>query len=289
MMLRLPPALLLLPTILYVSSAFSTKLLPSTANSIRSKTAKYATSIEDTGKISKNLVDALDLLPLVDNVAKHAGTNRAKNALMYLVEHEQDNNKQTFNANYNNSKRKEMLSSMSGSSSFSGIDGTYKSKYSTRHIVKVAESITEAHEEWEFIKEATIVLKGHKRRRPTDAKPDLPLPPIYGVNENSNPWNLNNDEADTDDDDWLHSILAGFSGPLELQQILQADVVVQRIVGCYDWTKTKQIIAKAPNLAQILNGDIDTWNEIQDEIKGTVVITRGQKSFSDPTGTKVCI
>ena len=60
---------------------------------------------EESTKIKRELVDALDLYPILRNVAKHAGTKRAIDAFMQLVTHEDDSQKKNeFYANYNNSK-----------------------------------------------------------------------------------------------------------------------------------------------------------------------------------------
>ena len=94
-----------------------------------------------TGKIPKDLVDSLDLYPLVQNVAKHAGTKRARDALMAIVDHRVSvsEKKTLFNANYNNSKRNAMLSSMAGASSFSGSNnGSNTSTRSTRSTVSTS-------------------------------------------------------------------------------------------------------------------------------------------------------
>lgn len=254
-----------------------------------------------TGKIPKDLVDSLDLYPLVQNVAKHAGTKRARDALMAIVDHRVSvsEKKTLFNANYNNSKRNAMLSSMAGASSFSGSNNGSNtstrstSSTSTSHIVKVAGDISDAHTEWELITEATRLLKGRESNRPSDKKKSslplpLPLPPIYGADASASPWSMNHNDVDTDDDEWLQSVLAGYRGSLELEQILQADMVVKRIVGSYEWAKNENIVARAPNLAEIFRGvDIDLLKEVQNDIGGTVVIARGVKSINDPSGTKV--
>ena len=110
------------------------------------------------------------------NVAKHAGTKRARDALMAMVHlHDNDPNDTQRGGlikNYNNSKKKELLSTLSGAgaSSFSTTTadgGSYRIQQSTKHIVKVAESLSEAQAEWEMIAEATRLLEGHNNHHPS--------------------------------------------------------------------------------------------------------------------------
>ena len=243
-------------------------------------------SDDASSKVSKELVDALDLYPMMESVAKHAGTKRGRDSLLSLVKYDEVQKKSEFVANYNNSRRKDMLTSMAGGSTFSGQKGT-SMRYDTRHIIKVAESLDEAQSEWMLIEEATRVLNGHEKRQSSKKKKtSLPLPPIYG--ESSSPWTISN-EADSDDDEWLVSITNGFSGPMELENILQAEQVVTRIIGSHAWAQNSQISTRAPTLSEIFRGiDLDVLNQVYEEIAGTVVIRKGNKSLSDPSGSKVC-
>lgn len=241
----------------------------------------------DSSKISKELVDALDLYPMMHSVAKHAGTKRGKDSLLSLVKHEEAPKKSEFFANYNKSRRKDLLTSMAGGNTFSGLKGM-TARYDTKHIIKVAQNLNEAQYEWMLIQEATTVLDGHEKKRPSDEekKSILPLPPIYG--ESSSPWTISN-EADSDDDEWLVSLMNGFSGPMDLENILQAEQIVSRIIGSYAWAQSSAITSRAPNLSGILKGvELDVLRQVHEDIEGTVVIRKGQKSFNDPTGSKVC-
>jgi len=224
---------------------------------------------------------------MMESVAKHAGTKRGRDSLLSLVQYDEVQQKSEFVANYNNSRRKSMLTSMAGGSSFTGPKGTLSLRYDTRHIIKVADNLEEAQHEWMLIKEATRVLKGHEKRSSSNGnKAALPLPPIYG--ESSSPWTISN-EADSDDDEWLVSITNGFSGPMELENILQAEQVVTRIIGSHAWAQNSRISTRAPTLSEIFGGiDLDVLNQVYEEIAGTVVIRKGKNSLSDPSGSKVC-
>ncbi len=240
-------------------------------------------------KAPEHLVSSLDLIPLMQNVVKHAGTKRARDALMGIVDHPKVKKEKFLNANYNKSRRKAILSNIAGSS-FATSNIEYISNYNTRHIVKVADSLSEAQNEWALIEEATRLLKGHGPWKSFEKKSahSVPLPPIYA--KNSSPWSMSNLDTDTDDDEWLQSIAAGYRGTFELEQILQADMILRRIVESYEWAKTQDVIQRAPNLSGIFKGvDIDLLKEVQNEMKGTVMIVKGVKSISDPTGTKVSV
>ena len=223
------------------------------------------------------------------SVAKHAGTKRGKDSLLALVKYDEAPKKSEFLANYNNSRRKSLLASMAGGNTFSlgGLKGM-TARYDTKHIIKVAQNLKEAQHEWMLIQEATKVLDGHEIKRPSDKekKSILPLPPIYG--ESSSPWTISN-EADSDDDEWLVSLINGFSGPMDLENILQAEQVVSRIIGSYAWAQSSAIMGRAPSLSGILKGvELDVLKQVHEEIAGTVVIRKGQKPFDDSPSSQVC-
>ena len=274
--------------------------------------------VNNENKMPKRLVDALDLYPLLDNVAKYTGTKRGRNALLHLVTHESYDNmkRKGFLASetYKASRRKAMLSSMTAaSSSFtsnnvggSGSGSSRGNRSNMRQIIKIAESASEAQEEWALVKEAMSVLEGHndmmqirrnnadgRRRNTRESKAatmPLPLPPIYAADAKT-PWDVGgaNDVVDTDDDEWLHHILAGgFNGKLDLEHILQADQIVKRILGTFEWSNREAISRVAPKLADTFpttsniygsNIDINMLKELQEEIEGTVTIAKGNKSF----------
>ena len=246
---------------------------------------------EESTKIKRELVDALDLYPILQNVAKHAGTKRAIDAFMQLVTHEDDSQKKNeFYANYNNSKKKASLSSMAGGSTFSSsvLGKDSRSLYSSKFIIKIARNIEEAQREWDLIKEASDVLGGHYKASGTrnrsslksQYKKTVPIPPLYG--SSSSPWSVSIEDTNSDDDEWLRSILNGFTGTLELENILQAEQVVKRIIGCKRWADDEQVQKVAPNLSLIFKEiyDFGGLQNIYNEIEETVRIVKGSQTFS---------
>ncbi len=289
-----------------------------TVTNIVSKFTKNDSNSNNNNKVQKYLVDALDLYPLLENVARFTGTKRGRDALMYLVSHDESryDNKGEFLAtrNYESSKRKAMLSSMtassSSSSSFSAnVDRNGRlsvRRNSSRHIMKIADDASEAREEWARVQEAMNILQSqerenqpHQRRSNVQStsmsqlKMCIPLPPIYAA-DSSTPYASaaigGDGTIDTDDDEWLQQILAGFGGKLELEHILQADQIVNRILSTFAWANSsdghqKDFSKFAPNLCTLFDSsgmDIEALKQLHSEIDNTVKIEKGS---ANPTMT----
>jgi hypothetical protein len=167
-------------------------------------------------------------------------------------------------------------------------------KNNSRHLISIATTLKEARDEWGFILEASNILSGHQPGRFIQSEDEiLPLPPIYGMQ--SSPWDIRQEEADSDDDEWLQEILATFGGytttgsSLELENILQAEQVVKRIVKCHEWSQREDIATQAPQLSGIfMNVPVDNMKQVLDEIEGRVIVSsRGMARFSESLDAKV--
>lgn len=298
-------------------------LTPSSSPSLSPsfKTTSETTPIFSTcTTIPKELVQSLDLIPLLEEVAKYTSTKRGRDAILSLLGDNYNVNSSTqqkqlgrSDNNHNNrlSKRKSLLSSYSRNENY--IKLTCDDNRNYRHIYKLSQSITECKEEWEVIREAMNILHLHKNNNNDDPtnhengskrhvkndnihNDDIHLPPIYP--DNSSLWNTYYDQVDTDDDEWLMEILnrggrGGTSFPsssssLELENILQADQLIKRILSTHEWCMDLKERGIAPMIVKRCEHiDVEKLIEIHDEIQGRVIIKKGGMSYQDPEGTKV--
>ncbi len=296
---------------LYASQSIASNDLKITSN-----VSKFTKNDSNgNNKVPKYLVDALDLYPLLEQVARYTGTRRGRDALMYIVSHDESryDNKGEFLAtrNYEPSKRKAMLSSMTASSSSSSFSANvdrngrpFFRRNSNKHIMKIAEDASEAREEWARVQEAMNILQSQQRENQPNQrrsgiqsapKPKfqriITLPPIYAA-DSSTPFASaamgDDGMIDTDDDEWLQQILSGFGGKLELEHILQADQIVNRILRTFEWANSSDggkshFSSFAPNLYTLFDSsdmDIEALKELHSEIEGTVKIEKGSSNPS---------
>jgi len=151
-------------------------------------------------------------------------------------------------------------------------------KKNNRQIVKISHSVEECRREWELIEEATKILTRNNFGLSS-------LPPIYP--EDSSPWDVNY-QVHTDDDEWLiEGLSEGWDNSLELEEILHADQVINRILKTSQWSIEENIMHDAPSMSEICRS-IDTISlmKVHEEIKDSVLIKKGRSSYNDPTGTK---
>jgi hypothetical protein len=198
-------------------------------------------------------------------------TKRGSDALLSLVANGYDNvdddttNKRKLlaSSSSSSSRRKALLSSIAsdGSGSTSGSisgNGVYSSTNSilqrqqrqrqNQNTIKMATSQEECDAEWKLIREAMNIiqqnspeyLKSTKSKARSKSKKTLPpLPPIYPADSTTTLWDGNSGNIDSDDDEWLLSVLSSndtlLLSVLELENILQADQIVKRIVNTFEW------------------------------------------------------
>jgi len=257
-------------------------------------TTKNKNVIHPRPSLSAKLIHSLDLIPLMEAVAKHAGTRRGREALLSIimeddVKRQQQNPGLAFNGNAS-SRRKNMIASMGKSLSRTTEDSDRKA-LSIASIFKVAQTEVEAKDEWKVVSEAMAILEAEKEGKIGSADDgvqhlsQVPIPPIYAAT--SSPWDVNY-RVDTDDDEWLTQALGGNGYVLELENILQAEQITLKIIKMHAWA-TEGGVAKslAPSLAGIgSNIDFEVLKRLHREIEGSVDIIRGERSYNDPSGTK---
>jgi hypothetical protein len=242
------------------------------------------TITETKNTISHKLTQSLDLEPLIQSVASHSGTKRGRDALLALLNKGTNQQKKRIELR-NASKRKSLMSALdsNGKSSLKGVKNSQNESLTItrdmKHIVKLSQSSAECKYEWKLVEEAMDILTNTELSRTR-------LPPIYPGD--SSPWDTTS-RVDTDDDEWLIEILSiGWNGSLELEDILQADQVVNRILELSAWSIDAEVNNVAPSIAKICEDiDVDALTKVHEEIKESVTIVKGQKSYEDPSGTKV--
>lgn len=161
-------------------------------------------------KLSDNLIRSLDLVPLLDSVANHAGTRRGRQALLSLVG-EAESQQRLLQKHFPSdgqavSSRRQMMDSLAregGSDSTTVVEDTYEE---VPDIVSVAASLTEAQEEYKMTEQAMLALHNTN---------GAAYPPLYGAD--SSPWDTA--IVDTDFDGWLTLPIDEWT----LEHVLQAD------------------------------------------------------------------
>eukprot|EP00550_Attheya_septentrionalis_P001467 CAMPEP_0198291446 /NCGR_PEP_ID=MMETSP1449-20131203/8972_1 /TAXON_ID=420275 /ORGANISM="Attheya septentrionalis, Strain CCMP2084" /LENGTH=1017 /DNA_ID=CAMNT_0043990085 /DNA_START=286 /DNA_END=3339 /DNA_ORIENTATION=+ len=246
--------------------------------------------------VSPKLVRSLDLVPLFEGVARHTGTRRGREAFLKLVHIDNvDKSKigwqQSGVGNRPVSRREQLkhLVTMYDTEMGSEERAAFSRQPEDVTVAKIAESAAEAKQEYELVRQATAVLLNQTDRvehRGLESE-QAAIPPLYGYS--SSPWDVEQ-VAKTDDDEWLFGRENSDRSPLlslELEQILQAEQVVKRLLDVRAWGESAAIQSLAPALSQIGQLLDDTiLHEVHRDIVGTVEIVRGARSLMDPTGTK---
>ena len=232
---------------------------------------RHSESMGDDTVLQDHIIKALDLIPLLQEVARYTGTRRGHQALLSLVK-EDDPTKTN------------RLLGRSGTGQFSArrmrAEGLYLSKQKSRtnngkgQVVKVAQSIDEARQQYVLIEEATLALSNENGL-------GLTYPPIYGAE--SHPGDTSQIE-DTDNDEWL--LLPADLWTLE--HLLQAEKVLETLIAAKGWASQEETALWMPGLAEI-GSQIDEDNALPSilaEIGGRVEIVRVQ-TLSTYSGTPV--
>eukprot|EP00548_Thalassiothrix_antarctica_P020823 CAMPEP_0194196114 /NCGR_PEP_ID=MMETSP0154-20130528/76495_1 /TAXON_ID=1049557 /ORGANISM="Thalassiothrix antarctica, Strain L6-D1" /LENGTH=873 /DNA_ID=CAMNT_0038920691 /DNA_START=133 /DNA_END=2755 /DNA_ORIENTATION=- len=189
----------------------------------------------------EDLVNSLDLLPLIYGVSNHAGTRRGRQALLSLVgentEHQQDFLKVSSR---DISRRKRVSKDFSSSN-----------KQHNRHsdLIKVSSSVEEAQDEYELVRQASLAIDE------TTSNKDLTYPPLYGAK--SSPDDIM-ENIDTDYDEWLWLD----TDQLNLEHVLHAEQVILTLIRVREWATLKVVSASLPKLsaigAKILHDELST-------------------------------
>lgn len=248
------------------------------------KVVPPSTTLHDTN-IKDDLSTSLDLRPLMALVSKYACTKRGREAILSLFRPHRSSDK-IFSFTPQVSKRKTIISNLSSIKTFARDNERIKSG-NTENIMKIADSLEEVQLEHQFVSSAMSILSDHKNGQSKKSENTVPLalPPIY--TDDTSPWNVG-DSADTDDDDWLVSLLSGqFSQDLDFENVMQAEQNVKRTLATYQWSQLHHTQIHYPCFATIFRDvDIDVLEAVYHEIRDKVKIVKGPITFNDPSGAK---
>ena len=236
--------------------------------------------------IPEKIAKSLDLPPLIEAIAKYTATKRGHDALLSILqENYRKLPKQRIELRNLPKRNSVATSALFGTtpSRSPRYDYFYQDWYrnrDTNHIMKLSQSSSETQFEWALVQEAMSIIAAQKRGLHT-------LPPIYAAN--TTPLDGGSNNVDTDDDEWLIDILSmQKNDSIELEDILKADQVLNRIVKTHSWASHNETKSLAPTISNLFNDvDMAPLIKVHQEIKNTVIIVKGRKSFQDPTGTKV--
>jgi len=231
----------------------------------------YYPSSDTSTVLQDHTIKALDLIPLLQIVARHAGTRRGHQALLAIVkEDDQSKTRRVAPSKYGQFSSRRMR-----------VSGLYQSKQSgnkrkSAQTVTVAQSVEEAKQQYTLVETATLALSN-------DNGLELTYPPLYGAD--SHPCDTSKIE-DTDNDEWL-SLPADL---WTLEHLLQVEKVLETLIATKEWANREETQLWMPRLAEI-GAHIDKDNvlpDILDEIADRVEIVRVQTS-SEYSTTPVSI
>lgn len=243
-----------------------------------------STTLHDTD-IKDDLSTSLDLEPLMALISKYACTKRGREAMLSLFRPHRSSDK-IFSVTPQVSKRKTILSNLSSIKTLARDNQRFKID-NTEKIIKIADSLEEVQMEHQFVSSAMSILSDHKngQSKKSDNTVQSALPPVY--TEGTSPWNIG-DSADTDDDEWLVSLLSGqFSQDLDFENVLQAEQNVKRTLAIYQWSQLDHTQINYPCFAFLFKDvDITALESVYHEIRDKVKIVKGPRTFNDPSGGK---
>jgi hypothetical protein len=223
----------------------------------------HAATKSDHHGFSQDLIQCLDLIPLVHAVAAHAATRRGRQAILSLVGNDENEFLSTSSLGTTSSRARRVSDPL-----------LYRqSELSSRNaqLAPLATSARDAREQYELVEQAVLALDGYN---------GLSHPPIYGAN--SSPFDTKT-TADTDHDDWMY--LPG--DQISLEHVLQAEQVVNMLLRVKEWSRQSETEAWISSLANIAKAiDDEVLIPIQKELDGAVEIVR-VKSLTDPNGRSV--
>jgi hypothetical protein len=267
--------------------------------------------VPNVATFSDHLISSLDLVPLLQDVARHAGTRRGHESILSLVK--QDNVSRRNGKNgilgssanpsmSSSSRKKQWLDESAISSVRSSLDVTTLSrplrKKDMRPMIAIAQTVEEIHREYQLVEEACLLLLSETNDGGLSAKdqqynpPKLSYPPLYGAD--SGPWDTGT-IPQTDDDEWLYLPSTLWNA----EYVIQAEQVMNMLLQIKKWSRAEEITTWVPSLADMArrvfdgsdsssdnNDGADHETAIRaayDDIKGAVEIVR-VRSAVDPTG-----
>jgi hypothetical protein len=222
----------------------------------------------DPSRLPHNLVQSLDLAPIVRALADHTGTRRGREATLGLIGEEKT------------AARPPPSESKAVSSQRRRVTGAYPKNI--RHkdaeisqarvsLAPIAASAEHARSEYELVEQAMLALEGSN---------GLVSPPLYGAA--SSPWDTDT-VPNTDDDEWLKLS----SEEWTLEHILQADQVIQTLLQVHEWGNQTETRKWTPGLSCIAHTiSAAELHLAHNETRGSVEIRR-IRSIVDPNGRSV--
>ena len=229
-------------------------------------------------RYSPNLVDSLDLLPLLEAVSLHAGTRRGRQAFLALAGagYEEIRPKSKNNSGQ---EKQDAMSSRSRRASGKIKSSVYSQQQeqptrkakNQQFAISIAKDITEARQEYSLVAEAQLILKKGNNSS---------YPPLYG--SASSPWDTEY-VAETDYDSFLsHAIVTSEESTLE--HIIHAEKIIETIRKVRLWGNFDVVKEYAPSLAEMTSSlDYEALESLYEEISDTVAIKR-VRTLTDPSG-----
>jgi len=244
-------------------------------------TQKMAVDENDGCSFDEDLIRALDLRPVIQQVAAHCGTHRGRQALLRLVraddgqQQQQSRSRRSFvgknsGAGSAESRRKQRL--------LDALDGGAEEETSRTHVVaedkkrvvicSIPTSVEECLQEQRNVAQAYDAIQANC------------IPPLYPAD--SGPMDVLT-TVTTDDDEWLGFSLASFDdNHWTLEHILQAEQVVGKILNVYEWSRQDSVAELCRVLGWTDVAAEQQLRHVHNEIREAVEIVR-VRSLMDPS------
>lgn len=213
---------------------------------------------------SINLIESLDLIPIIQDVSSHSGTRRGREALLSIVDHRTGR----FDSKWTTQERhNDFISSKRRRA-----EGLYlgNRRQKRRAQIFLATSVEGARHAYEYTEQGMLAL--------SQTVSNLTYPPLYGME--SSPFDTQSIPY-TDYDDWLE-----FSSPLEwtCEHILQAEQVVNMLVDVHRWSQSDDVKFWLPLLRKVVEDfKVDVLQRMLGDIKDAVKLQR-VRSITDING-----
>jgi hypothetical protein len=207
----------------------------------------YARPSNETFYFDQPIVESLDLVPLLERVASRTGTHRGRQALLALV------TEVTPTMSTRATSKRDLWLQQSLSVA------TKRQKC----VARIASAPHEAQLEYDCVQQATRVLS------------ESQYPPMYGAD--TGPLDAEQQQNQNDHDAWLE-----YSAPDEfsLQDILEAEQVVNMILNVYSWS-IQDDIHQWLSLLLPLELNVESLRQCHSILRGTVEIRR-VRTVRDP-------
>lgn len=222
------------------------------------------------------LVDSLDLKPLLKMIASHTATARGRRALLALAGEDDDETSMSFRL----TKRTATLSSRQRRAAAASQSLSRAKNKRVPFRTRIAASADEVRQEYDLVRQALLILQQEEEQPPQGVT--LSPPNLYNASnlKESHPWkNTRHNSIESDDDEWLDFY---DDSEFTLEDVLKAEQVIGMILRVNDWANRQEIQTWVPLLAEIGGRiDSDALRHVLQEIESTVEIVR-VRSLTDP-------